>query len=627
MSKSTKNVMKRGVRQALYKYLPGSWIDFTISGGAESYSAYVERWNGSPISNINCKRLLRLVNQEVYLFRERSGVGMASTENFTPEINEDNYLVLQPMISEEERAVIATIKPLTFVCNKCGKVKQFYSLDEFKKHNSRRCSEYGCNGTMNQLKMIRYCKCGYADGIFAPRCATKDHGTKYMYRRGSGHEFYCRECGKKAPVIPVCSKCNKQLDIKPALDSAHFYPFTLSIIDLLDKRKDVFLDNEPNADGEKVVLAQYLGYINQKEYDDIIEKGKITSNDDFESELQKKVDNLRANGLPENMIPYLIEAERRSSGNNRICEAVSKVSNAIDSTLDVIRPLSEEILEFDELCNAKVVFTLKEAENDAKKLNDGDATDYCSIANKFGFSNVQVCSDVPIIFSAYGYTRKDREGGGVRLQGFPQLMDKKNIYATKLETEGVLFQFDRARILKWLLDNSKIKEMDLPQGNGEEDLKAWFLDKVDLSKINTFTEIDSTSSITKEVYTLIHSVSHSLIIEASEICGLDKSSLAEYIFPNIPAVFIYCQNAQGFNMGALYSAFQMHFDKWIKHACEKSKGCIFDPICIDGTKACAGCLFLNEVSCSHFNKDLNRSYICGHYDKATKTRIKGYWEE
>ena len=63
-----------------------------------------------------------------------------------------------------------------------------------------------------------------------------------------------------------------------------------------------------------------------------------------------------------------------------------------------------------------------------------------------------------------------------------------------------------------------------------------------------------------------------------------------------------------------------------KHAKENSKKCIFDPICINHDKACAGCLFLNEVSCQHFNKDLDRSYLCGHYDVQAQKKIKGYWE-
>jgi hypothetical protein len=33
------------------------------------------------------------------------------------------------------------------------------------------------------------------------------------------------------------------------------------------------------------------------------------------------------------------------------------------------------------------------------------------------------------------------------------------------------------------------------------------------------------------------------------------------------------------------------------------------------------------VSCQHFNKDLDRSLVVGHIDRATQKRIIGFWEE
>ena len=79
--------------------------------------------------------------------------------------------------------------------------------------------------------------------------------------------------------------------------------------------------------------------------------------------------------------------------------------------------------------------------------------------------------------------------------------------------------------------------------------------------------------------------------------------------------------------GTHFSQFQAHFDRWLKHAKERSKKCIFDPICIDKEKACAGCLFLNEVSCQHFNKDLDRGYVCGYFDKQKQEMLNGFWED
>lgn len=616
--------MHRGLQQALYKYLPENWVDFTQSGGSVTYAVHVDNWNSVQLMGINNKRLLRVVGQQIKEYKTLNGE--ESVVGFPSDINEEYVDVLTPKVSDKIAAIQTSVKPWVFVCKKCGHVRQYYSYDEFKRREHERCK---CGEGLTQLRMIRVCRCGYADGVFVPKCKTPGHGTKYMSRKGSGLDFVCNACGQRAALPHYCPECKQELKIKPALDSSNYIPFSLSLIDLLDKKKDVFLDTEQDGRGEKVVIAQYLGLISQESYKDIIAQGKVTQSDEFERELQKKADNYRAMGLDEITINAVLEAERKLSPGNQIFDAINKVSTGISvASSDDLKTIAEEILEYDELINAKITLSLEQAAEDAEIVNDGIRPEYRELCNSLGFTNAQLCSAVPIVFSSYGYTRLERSGEGVKLHGFPIEMAKRNIYATRLETEGVLFELDRRKVLDWLLKNELIDPADGPTDTSENGLKMWFLDRVHPNLIFPFSEIDGTGNgnVTKQVYTLIHSISHALINEASEICGLDKSSLSEYILPNIPAVFIYCSNSQGFHMGALYSAFQTQFDKWLKRAYEKAKKCIFDPVCINKEKACAGCLFLNEVSCRHFNKDLDRSYLCGYFDNKKQKKLKGYWE-
>ena len=617
-------IMHRGLQQALYKYLPENWVDFTQSGGSVTYAVHVDNWNSVQLIGINNKRLLRVINQQINEYKTQNGEG--SVVGFPSVINEEFVDVLTPKVSDNIAAIQTSVKPWVFVCNKCGNVKQYYSYDEFKRKEFDRCK---CGEHLTQLRMIRVCKCGYADGVFVPKCKTPGHGTTYMKRKGSGLDFVCQKCGQRASLPHYCPECKQEIKIKPALDSSNYIPFSLSLIDLLDKQKDVFLDSEIDGRGEQVVIAQYLRLITQDSYKSIIKNGKVTQADEFESALRAEAESLRAAGLDEATINMVIDAKRRTNPGNQIFEALSKVSNGITSvSSEGLKLIAEEILEYDELIDAKITLTLEKAEEDAELVNDGIRPDYRSICEQLGFSNAQLCSAVPIVFSSYGYTRLERCGEGVKLHGFPQEMAKRNVYATRLETEGVLFELDRAKVLNWLLKNGFICQNDMPTDMSDEGIKMWFLDRIHPDLIMPFSEIDGNGNgaITKYVYTLLHSISHALINEASEICGLDKSSLSEYILPNIPAVFIYCSNSQGFNMGALYSAFQTQLDKWLKRAFERVKKCIFDPVCINKEKACAGCLYLNEVSCRHFNKDLDRSYLCGYFDNQEQKKLKGYWE-
>ncbi len=620
--------MRRGVQQALYKYLPGSWVDYTQSGGGITYAVHVDNWNSIQLTGINNKRLLRIVNQRVHEFMDHSNEGEQAIVDFAPNIDEETYEVLTPKVSDTIGAIHTSVKPWVFVCSSCGRVRQYYSYDEFKRREHQPCDN--CGKHMVQMRMIRFCRCGYADGIYVPKCQTSEHGIKYMYRHGSGLDFVCSKCGRKAVISHVCPDCHNQLEIRPALDSSHFIPATVTLIDLLDKRKDVFLENETDYQGEKVVIGKYLGLVSPEQYEAVVAKGSITREDEFENALQVEANMLRSMGLDDATVAAVIDAKRRGNPNSQIFEAIASVSNGLAIADQAeYTGIAEAILEYDELVHAKVTLSLEEASEDAEIINDGVKPNYRELATKFGFSNVQLCSSVPIVFCSYGFTRKEQFGDRIKLRGYPREMEKRNVYAARLETEGVLFELDRKRIIDWLLENQIISEADKPKSESDYDMKMWFLDRIQTGLITPFTEIDDIGNkgkITKAVYTLIHSISHSLIREAAEVCGLDKSSLSEYILPNIPAVFIYCANSQGFSMGALYSAFQTQFDKWIKHSCENSKRCIFDPICINHEKACAGCLFLNEVSCKHFNKDLDRSYLCGYFDVQKQKKVKGFWE-
>ena len=622
------NEMKRGRLQALYKYLPGSWVDFAPSGGSSSYVVRVDAWNSDRLTKINSKRLLRVVSQRVQEYKRTSTNPRSAVKGFAEEINEDTYEVLQPKISSNGTYAIRTlVNPLVFVCNSCGRMKQFRSYDDFRRNERVPCQ---CGGHMTQYRIIRYCECGYADGNSIPRCNTPGHGSSYITRRGSGFSFVCSKCGREAQLNWICPNCHAQLKIKNAQDSAHFLPFTFSIIDLRDRRKDVFIDNETNCQGEKVVLAQYLGKIDQELYEDIVARGSIVLDEEFEESLRKEARDLRNAGLDEATIEAVLDAKRRVNPNSRLYEAVAEVGNSLSSKSgEYFTLLTEQVLEYDELVKVWTTLELEQAADDAERLNDGLRPEYRALAGSMGFSDVRLCSEVPVVAAAYGYTRNAVRGDSVTLCGFPKEGIKHNVYAVRAETEGVLFELDRGKLIGWLAENGFIATGDMPLLDDDYGRRLWFLDKVRPELIRPFDNIDENCDggpITAAVYKLIHSLSHALIIEASEICGLDRSSLSEYILPNIPAVFIYCSNSQGYNMGALQSAFQGYFDKWLNRARKNSEKCIFDPVCIDRDKACVGCLFLNEVSCQHYNKDLDRGYLCGYFAMQNKKKLTGFWE-
>ena len=132
----------------------------------------------------------------------------------------------------------------------------------------------------------------------------------------------------------------------------------------------------------QVVIAQYLDLISKESYKEIIEKGKVTQSEEFEIALQKKADDYRAMGLDEVTINTVLDAERRMNPGNQIFDAISKVSTGISvASSDDLKTIAEEILEYDELINAKITLSLDKAEEDASIVSDGIKPNFKKICN------------------------------------------------------------------------------------------------------------------------------------------------------------------------------------------------------------------------------------------------------
>ena len=86
---SSDRQMKRGKVQSLYKYLPESWIDFSIRGNdRKQYIAQVDHWNSEKLGGINSKRLIRTVNYAVksYIAQNHGESSVLPTSGFGVEL-------------------------------------------------------------------------------------------------------------------------------------------------------------------------------------------------------------------------------------------------------------------------------------------------------------------------------------------------------------------------------------------------------------------------------------------------------------------------------------------------------------------------------------------------------------
>lgn len=629
------NEMTRNVTQAMYKYLPGAWIDFHVKNTRSTFAAKVIGWNSELLIGINETRLLEKIKMNIEAFEVAGG----ETDGFgeTAKIDTNNYEIRTPKLGVNPD-IITEVSPLTFYCSKCNKVERLRSTGDVSKE--RVLLSKCCKKPLKQIALIYTCECGWAGPVETVPC--KQHGFDNMRYNGK-FGFTCMECNRPTEMVKWCPKCGAKLFPRTSLDGGNFMPFSISTIDLINMREEEFLQREKEV-GAKVILAKWLGELGEEQYRNFILNGIGNEEDEaLKLQYQNFLDVLKNSGMPLEQAESMARQAVYKSGQNLLSK-IDEYFNIYINTgnSEKLNQYAASILEYYRILNGEDgiahISTIEDAKRIAKQLGTSTEYDrYDEIISNLGIKNIQVCNNVPFVFSTYGYTRRSNDPKGnkksgvgkVALQAFPREgKDKNTVYAIKLSTEGILIEFDRVKILKWLKNNKFINENDLPVDMGNEKaLKEWFINKIDPSIIGTFSPIDKLqSSETFYVYNLLHSMSHALIKQAGDMCGLDKNSLSEYIFPQVPAIFIYCQNSQGLSLGALYNLFEAYLDKWLQFAVRSMEKCIFDPICLDRDKACAGCLYLNEVSCVHFNKDLDRSLLIGHYDKVTEKRIYGFWE-
>ncbi len=110
------------------------------------------------------------------------------------------------------------------------------------------------------------------------------------------------------------------------------------------------------------------------------------------------------------------------------------------------------------------------------------------------------------------------------------------------------------------------------------------------------------------------------------LCGLDPTSLSEYVLPRALMFAIYSNHRFGATIGALSSLFDQFLPEWLGQITNDSQHCIYDPICQSKGGNCHACTHLAETSCRFFNVNLGRSFLFGGIDQELGEIKYGYFD-
>lgn len=635
--------MKRSKTQAVYRFLPEMWIS-EKDDSERAVSAKIKNWNYIKMSDIYEDFIEGEIKRQVKLFGDRGGD--ISAFDLSPDTH--SFAIVETACNEGIPDIIGEISPLVFYCSSCGAVSDLRNPDAVDKYTWK-CKNPDCGKwAVKQLQMIYACECGYAQPIKIPHVQGvknfkfRPNETQYkmFYRSGNSE--------KPAEFVQICPNCNSRLVPDNANSGRNYKPFTLKVINLVDQRNGQFY--KKGIDAQKTIVCRWFDKLSTADYDEILNNIELAFSDAFKSDAQRR--NVKqqvralidAGMLPPEMFESAVNNMLQNAPNTKSVERYVAMCDDLFSRKKAENPVgyaewlshfSFKLMQYDTLKYAKRIITLEEAIQRQLDMDFIDSPEEVTALNKkMGITNMQVSCDIQIINCTYGYSRRvadpknsTNKNCRLKLNAYDRTRDgtANLVYGVKLDTEGILFGISQRKIVEWLYENNIISEEQLPDLDDDVSVKKWFAQYVHSDVISMFGEIDDSEKITKNVFALLHSMSHAFMNAAGELSGLSSNSLTEIILVETASIFIYAQTSQGIPLGALSGMAESNYAFFLKKAFDEAKNCVFDPICTErDDTACSACLIIPEISCNHFNAELGRKYLYS-IDGVDNPTV-GFWE-
>ena len=250
--------------------------------------------------------------------------------------------------------------------------------------------------------------------------------------------------------------------------------------------------------------------------------------------------------------------------------------------------------------------------------------------------------DLPVITATYGYTRRSFEPTyeelgakkiATRIRAFHSLQDDAArrlsrpdlsgtipILAREGEHEGLFLSLQPERVVQWLGRNG----INLPN----EELPAIARILRLLEPVDRYYDNIWNLEVRRLVFGLIHSLSHAAMRALTRYAGIERTSVAEYMFLPLLGSVVY-DNSSTFRLGGIATLVRDHLGAFLDCLTHEAIECLYDTECIDHCGACHGCIHSPEISCRVFNHGLSRSFLIGGHkpwaDITTDEQLTGYW--
>ncbi len=563
--------VERGVSQVLFGFLPEQTVD--LRGGVW----VVEEWRSPVRIDVpNVDVLRRELRRAVAPWAQRGNDGGLREQL------DARTLAIEVVEPDQDRGVRVAPFPRLWRCSACGRV-----------HKKKRGCPCGAGQSeLRQLPFVAYHSCGFLGEPHVPTCKTHRDVAMILPHttRISEVRFHCPVCQRPlgTGLVRRC-KCGAGGGVSVNVHRAG---------DVFSPHYVVVLN--PHGAASQDRAASTVSWA--------MEGGLGRARPASVADL---VQNLRNSGLSEETVRGMVEVARRAG---EISEepGETQVLRLLEGLGDAAR---NEVMEQSATMHGLVETgrtTLADLEEAADPLRQlVYRTHYRKAVDESGLrrdAGVQLLTKLPVLTAAFGYTRDEDEIGSAQLKvyrspaaGRPTI----RLYGLQRSTEALVFWLDPVRVSDWLARRGLLPSRPGPTSPRDAH-----------ERILASTRIpawpgDDCDDAGRAVATLVHSYCHRAIRRLSPLAGVERESLAEYLFPHLLAFVVYAAPRGEFVLGGLQTVFETSLHEFLHELVHGERRCPLDPACRSQTGACMACLHLGEPSCRWYNTLLDRSVLFG----------------
>ena len=555
----------------------------------------------------NEKRLKSILFNEIrFLYNDRINFHNLNLSRLgDKDIN--NFSIERFALANEDEDVISGVYevfPKTFRCEKCDDLRIFDN-DEWKNFDVNECRNPECDGSYTQVPFVGYCEtCGEISQIFH-NCDKHGHNHLKLNRKSINApgtwKVRCTACDdlNEMDMMSFCNHRNQTLSDKGITKLKPINVNQGGIFRSIVKTTIDIPDFDESKDIDLILLGAYIHY-----WDKYFEDDEDLTDDEIIGDIIYYL-----NKLDE----YPTEKDRRKAIRRDISPTTFEKGESIKK--DILALKEEYEFDYSEIND---YFILKErfsVNEDTQNINFYDIVKddenllkkYIKFKMDIGINDITYIPDIHMISSSIGVMKgivKSDENVAPHFEPHWKSYtdkDKFKAFSFPFETEGILFDLDKEKLVNWIFDNSdEVRDKSI-------------------SAEKYLFELPEASEEYKNLKTLLHTFSHILINRSSLYTGLQSDSCGELLFPKAGAFLIY--STSNINIGGFSFVFENSLFEWFNNVKLEINDCVLDPTCIDEKGACFSCVYLPEFVCSHFNDFLDRDVFLG------ENRFKkGYWE-